>query len=164
MGGLELERDQMKADYIEAIQRIERLHRQCLDVVKDELDQMGTRDLNPVQAMLLFNMGDDEVTVGELTQRGCYQGSNVSYNVKKLTELGYLISRRAEYDKRASFVRVSDKGRAVREYLDRVFGVHAEELAKIDVDAQSLSAVLARLERFFAMARNGMATSRLVRA
>ena len=33
---------------------------------------------------MLFNIGDAEMTVGELTLRGCYLGSNVSYNVRKM--------------------------------------------------------------------------------
>ena len=80
----------MTDDYLQIISLIERTHRQVLEIVKLELDGLGTRDINNVQAMMLFNIGDAEMTVGELTLRGCYLGSNVSYNVKKLVENGYL--------------------------------------------------------------------------
>ena len=80
--------------FLSAISLIERLHRQFLDVVKAELDGQRIRDINNVQALILFNIGQDELTVGELTQRGYYLGSNVSYNVKKMVEHGYLTQER----------------------------------------------------------------------
>jgi DNA-binding MarR family transcriptional regulator len=83
----------MNKAYLNVISLIERLHRQFLEVVKLELDGMGIRDINNVQAMVLFNIGDAEMTVGELTLRGCYLGSNVSYNIKKMVEQGYLSQR-----------------------------------------------------------------------
>src|SRR3546814_17562287 len=72
--------------YLELIGLIERLHRQCLEVIKSDLDRQGIRDLNNVQALILFNIGEEELSIGELTQRGSYLGSNVSYNVKKMVE------------------------------------------------------------------------------
>ncbi|NHX27980.1 MarR family transcriptional regulator, partial [Escherichia coli] len=76
--------------YLEALALVERLHRLLLDVIKDEFERVGILEINPVQALLLFNVGDNEVTAGELKSRGYYQGSNVSYNLKKLVELGYM--------------------------------------------------------------------------
>jgi len=76
----------VKDAYLEMISLVERLHRQCLEVVKADLDRRGIRDLNNVQALILFNIGEEEFSVGELTQRGYYLGSNVSYNVKKMVE------------------------------------------------------------------------------
>ena len=78
-------------DYLDTIAAIERLHRRCLEVIKTELDRSGVRDINNIQSLILFNIGEEELTVGELTQRGYYLGSNVSYNVKKMVENGYLI-------------------------------------------------------------------------
>ena len=96
--------------YLHAISLIERMHRQFLDVVKSELDGQRIRDINNVQALILFNIGTDELTVGELTQRGYYLGSNVSYNVKKMVEHGYLKQERSEHDRRSVRVSLSDKG------------------------------------------------------
>ncbi len=56
--------------------------------IKDEFDRRGRSDINAVQALLLYNIGDSELTAGELRTRGYYLGSNVSYNVKKLVEMG----------------------------------------------------------------------------
>src|SRR3546814_7410757 len=90
----------VKAKYLELIGLIERLHRQCLEVIKSDLDRQGIRDLNNVQALILFNIGEEELSIGEPTQRGYYLGSNVSYNVKQLVENGYLIQERSPHDRR----------------------------------------------------------------
>ncbi len=68
--------------YLEALALVERLHRLLLDVIKDEFERVGVLEINAVQALLLFNIGDHEVTAGELKSRGYYQGNNVSYNLK----------------------------------------------------------------------------------
>ena len=60
---------------MEVISLVERLHRHFLEVVKLELEGLGIYDINNVQGMMLFNIGDAEMTVGELTLRGCYLGS-----------------------------------------------------------------------------------------
>src|SRR6201981_3520540 len=103
----------MADEYLQAISCIERLHRQFLELVKLELDGLQIRDVNNVQALMLFNIGDAEMTVGELTLRGCYLGSNVSYNLKKLVENGYLSHERSLNDRRAAHVKLTDQGRAL---------------------------------------------------
>ena len=115
----------MKDSYLEAIKLIERLHRQFLEVVKTELDRNGIEDINNVQALILFNIGSDELTVGELTNRGYYLGSNVSYNVRKMVENGYLIQERSPHDRR-----LSDKGLALCKNIAAMFERHANDLAK----------------------------------
>src|SRR3954463_9576729 len=107
----------MTERYLEVISLIERLHRHFLDVVKLELDGSDSRDINNVQALMLFNIGDAEMTVGELTLRGCYLGSNVSYNLKKLVENGYVEQARSQHDRRSVHVKLSPKGRALRDQL-----------------------------------------------
>src|SRR3981189_3014570 len=99
----------MNNPYLEVISLVERLHRQFMEVVKLELEGSGVHDINNVQAMMLFNIGDVEMTVGELTLRGCYLGSNVSYNVKKMVENGYLAQERSVTGRRALHVRLPDK-------------------------------------------------------
>ena len=85
----------MRDMYIGVVSLVERLHRHFLEVVKLELDGFGIHDINNVQGLLLFNIGDAEMTVGELILRGCYLGSNVSYSIKRLVENGYLAQERA---------------------------------------------------------------------
>jgi len=91
----------MTNGYLEVISLVERLHRHFLEVVKLELDGLQIHDINNVQGLMLFNIGDAEMTVGELTLRGCYLGSNVSYNVKKMVENGYLEQERSVHDRRS---------------------------------------------------------------
>ncbi|MFT4795287.1 MAG: DNA-binding MarR family transcriptional regulator [Paracoccaceae bacterium] len=120
-------------DYLEMLSSVERLHRLLLDVVKDEFERLGQLEINSVQALLLFNVGDNEVTAGELKSRGYYQGSNVSYNLKKLVDAGYLHHQRSEVDRRSVRIRLTDKGHLVRDAVAELFERHA-----LMVDEQSL--------------------------
>ena len=114
--------------YLESLSLVERLHRLLLDVIKDEFERLGVLDINAVQALLLFNVGDNEVTAGELKSRGYYQGSNVSYNLKKLVEMGYMHHQRCEMDRRSVRVRLTERGRDVRDVVTDLFGRHASGL------------------------------------
>jgi DNA-binding MarR family transcriptional regulator len=102
--------------------------------------------------MMLFNIGDAEMTVGELTLRGCYLGSNVSYNVKKMVENGYLAQHRSPHDRRSIHVKLTEKGIELRDRLTVMHRRHAEMLPPggLNVeDLQATSATLRRLERFW---------------
>lgn len=114
--------------YLESLQILERLHRLLLDLVKDEFERLGRSDLTPVQALLIYNLGTSEVTAGELRSRGMYQGSNVSYNLKKLVELGYVHHERCDMDRRAVRVRLTQAGQEVRDCVAQLFARHAEGL------------------------------------
>ena len=143
----------MTTPYYDSIQLIERLHRHFLDVLKVELDRKGIQDINNVQSMILFNIGDDELTVGELTIRGYYLGSNVSYNVKKMVENEYLIQERSVHDKRSIRVKLSEKGTELKNMLTDMFGRHEERLEGTELSADrlnELNATMRMLERFWA--------------
>ena len=139
--------------YLDALTLVERLHRLLLDVIKDEFERVGVLEINAVQALLLFNIGDNEVTAGELKSRGYYQGSNVSYNLKKLVEMDYMHHQRCEIDRRSVRVRLTEQGRAVRDVVVRLFEGHATGLqAKGVIDMNSLdeiAAALRRVERYW---------------
>ena len=140
-------------NYLDSLAMVERLHRLLLDVIKDEFERLGILDINAVQALLLFNISDNEVTAGELKSRGYYQGSNVSYNLKKLVEMGYMHHQRCEIDRRSVRVRLTDKGRHVRDTVQELFERHAAGLEKQGVlDADSVDRMnhsLKRVERFW---------------
>src|SRR5690349_495529 len=147
----------MTNGYLEVISLVERLHRHFLEVVKLELDGLSIHDINNVQGMMLFNIGDAEMTVGELTLRGCYLGSNVSYNVSKLVENGYLAAERSEHDRRSIRVKLTDKGRKLRDELSAMHQRHLEMLGQTSITADDLeraTAILERLERFWSEASN----------
>lgn len=152
----------MNSSYYDAINLIERLHRQFLDVLKSELERAGIFDINNVQSMILHNIGHDELTVGELTIRGYYLGSNVSYNVKKMVENGYLAQERSIHDKRSVRVKLTDKGRKLHEGVSRLYKTHESKLegaglatARLD----GMNKVLHDLETFWAdqMGKGGLA-------
>jgi DNA-binding MarR family transcriptional regulator len=138
--------------YPEVISLIERLHRNFLEVVKLELDGFGIHDINSVQGMMLYNIGDAEMTVGELTLRGCYLGSNVSYNVKKMVENGYLTQERSRHDRRSLRVRLTDKGTKLRDRVSAMHQRHEQMLSQTALrvdDLQAVGITLRRLERFW---------------
>lgn len=139
--------------YLDSMAMIERLHRLLLDVIKDEFERLAVQEINPVQALLLFNIADHEVTAGELRSRGYYQGSNVSYNLKKLVDMGYLHHQRSEVDRRSVRVKLTPKGTALRDSIHDLFRRHAGLLAvKAGVSVAGLEDVnqfLRRLERFW---------------
>lgn len=140
--------------FVDCLRLIERMHRRMLDVIKVELDQNGVADINSVQALLLYNVGEQEVTAGELRSRGYYMGSNVSYNLKKLVDTGYIEHERAKHDRRAVRVRLSEKGQEISRLLEQAF----EDQTAEALDAQSINTeglasairALKNLERFWA--------------
>ena len=143
----------MKDQYLITTRLIERLHRRFLDVIKTELDRLGIQDVNNVQTLILFNINEDQLTVGELTVRGYYLGSNVSYNVKKLVENGYLVQERSAHDRRQTRVRLSQKALDLTQRIDELYRATPRSCpARSSSDEQlrkSVNGVLVSLERFW---------------
>lgn len=139
--------------YLDTLSRLERLHRLLLDVVKDEFERLGLIDINSVQGLLLFNIGEQEVTAGELKSRGYYQGSNVSYNLKKLVESEYMHHEKCKVDRRAVRIRLTEKGKSICKILSELFERHAGEVQNSNMfDKDCLSVVnmnLRHIERFW---------------
>tara|TARA_B100000497_G_scaffold34772_1_gene40774 strand:- start:147 stop:644 length:498 start_codon:yes stop_codon:yes gene_type:complete len=139
--------------YLEALALVERLHRLLLDVIKDEFERINVLEINPVQALLLFNIGENEVTAGELKSRGYYQGSNVSYNLKKIVEMGYMHHQRSEIDRRSVRVRLTEKGRSIRDIVAELFARHADGLQSKGVlgseGIEDITSSLRRVERYW---------------
>jgi len=138
----------MKHNYLSMISVIEHLHRQFLDLVSAELERNGVQDINSIQANILFNIGTSDLTVGELTLRGCYLGSNVSYNVKKLVEAGYLIQQRSAHDRRSVRVRLSPTGLELCREIDAMHDRHLAQLQDGPIDATAVTDTLTTLRRF----------------
>jgi DNA-binding MarR family transcriptional regulator len=138
--------------YLEALSNIERIHRSLLDVIKDEFDRRGRSDVNPVQALLLYNIGDKELTAGELRSRGYYLGSNVSYNVKKLVEMGYLSHERSRTDRRSVRIRLTHLGQDIHDIVDGLYSKHMRTVEQVggisETEFRQTNTILLRLERF----------------
>jgi DNA-binding MarR family transcriptional regulator len=145
--------EQVRPLYLESLTLVERLHRRLLDVIKDEFDRRGRADINAVQALLLYNVGDKELTAGELRTRGYYLGSNVSYNLQKLVEMGFLDHQRSRVDRRSVRINLTEKGRDVRAVVDALYQKHVrtvEQLGGINSEEfATLNNALHRLERFW---------------
>jgi DNA-binding MarR family transcriptional regulator len=139
--------------YLEALTLVERLHRRLLDVIKDEFDRRDRGDVNSVQALLLYNIGDKELTASELRTRGYYLGSNVSYNVKKLVEMGYLHHARSRLDRRSVRISLTPKGKEIHEIVSQLYEKHAATVENIGgvstEEFRNLNQSLTRLERFW---------------
>ncbi len=150
---VEAKRQNIKHRYLEALTLIERLHRRLLDVIKDDFERTGEKEVNPVQALLLFNISDAELTAGELKTRGHYQGSNVSYNLKKLVEAGYVNHERSNNDKRSVRISLTVKGQEIRRRVDALYNRQLqaiEEVVGLSVDEfDRINKALTRLERYW---------------
>ena len=145
--------DSIRPLYLDALTLVERLHRRLLDVIKDEFDRRGRSDINSVQALLLYNIGDKELTAGELRTRGYYLGSNVSYNLKKLVDMGYIHYKRSETDKRSVRVSLTEKGLDACEIVQKLY---QRQLGSVEAVAQisndqltTVNKSLMRLERYW---------------
>lgn len=145
--------EETRAAYLETIHLVERAHRRFLDVVKDELDRLRRTEVNNVQAVLLYNLGADVLTPSELKERGVYMGSNVSYNLKKLAELGYVEQTRSKADRRTVRIAVTPPGREVAAIVEALMGRHLRSLAPIGgIKPEGLretARLLERLDRFW---------------
>ena len=146
-------KDAIRSLYLESLQLVERLHRRLLDVIKDEFDRNGRSDINAIQALLLFNIGSAELTAGELRSRGYYLGSNVSYNLKKLVDLGFINHQRSRVDRRSVRVSLTPKGQEVADVVGKLYDRHIgsiEQVGGISSDEfQMMNRALQRLDRFW---------------
>ena len=134
--------------YLEALTLVERLHRRLLDVIKDEFDRRGRADINSVQALLLYNIGDKELTAGELRTRGYYLGSNASYNLKNMVDGGYVERQSSVRDRRSARLKLSVKGRNILALLIKLNVQMAESLIKNEEHGlEATSRTLHYLER-----------------
>lgn len=153
IGGHETPEARTKLDFLECLRLIERLHRRMLDIVKNRLDSVGMNDINSVQALLLYNIGDNEMTAGDLRNRGYYLGSNVSYNLKKLVESGYIRQERSEHDRRALRIWLSDEGMKVCNLVGELFDENLDMVKDKNIfedeDISGLRNSLRKLESFW---------------
>ena len=145
--------EDLKGRYLVSLKLIERLHRLLLDVIKDEFERLGRTDVNSVQALLLYNIGNAELTAGELTSRGYYLGSNVSYNLKKLVDAGYIDHQRSTVDRRSVRVKLTDKGQEICKLVNTLYQSQLKSLEQVggigSDDLEVLNKALIRLERFW---------------
>src|ERR1700751_693621 len=140
--------DHIRPHYLEALTLVGRLHLRLLDVIKDEFDRRGRADINPGQALLLYNIGDKELTAGELRTRGYYLGSNVSYILKKLVEMGFLDHQRSRVDRRSVRIKLTEKGREVRDIIEGLYQKHVRTVEQVGgINAEEFQGLNKALQR-----------------
>ena len=143
----------VKPLYLESLTLVERLHRRLLDVIKDEFERRGRDDVNSVQALLLYNIGDAELSASELRTRGYYLGSNVSYNVKKLVDLGFINHQRSRIDRRSVRISLTDSGQEIAETVAKLYERHIGSIQKVggigEGEFNQMNKLLQRLDRFW---------------
>ena len=147
----------MKAKYLNIISSIERTHRLFLEVIDIELNRLNIEDINNIQALLIYNIGNKSLPIGEITARGYYLGTNVSYNLKKITSAGYAEQSTSKHDKRSSVISLSKKGIQLQKALDSAINSHATLLKKEQIDISTLSDLISNIEVFlgrFALQKN----------
>jgi DNA-binding MarR family transcriptional regulator len=131
--------EQATSQFIRAVGLIDRLQAKHHEIIGRMLEARNLTDLTPVQAVLLYNLGDREIMAGEMRSRGIYLGSNVSYNLKKLVGLGYLAQRPSPHDRRAVQVSLTDKGKGIRDLVNQTYSAHAQKiLATCPIDFQDV--------------------------
>ena len=139
--------------YLESLQLIERLHHRLQDVVKDEFDRQSRNDINAVQALLLFNIGDSEMTAGELRSRGYYLGSNVSYNIKKLVELGFINHEKSRSDRRSVRISLTQSGKEVATTVSELYDRHVASIETVggisSTEFETINRTMLRMDRFW---------------
>jgi len=139
--------EESKQEYLSLILSIERLHRRFLDVVKSQLDRKGVDDVNNVQTLILYNIGDSVLTIGELTNRGYYLGSNVSYNLKKLVENDFVIQERSPHDKRSIKIKLSEKGKKLTSIIDELFSDNLNKIGEFNLSSEELKSALHTMKK-----------------
>ena len=143
----------VKPLYLESLTLVERLHRRLLDVIKDEFERRGRDDVNSVQALLLYNIGDAELSASELRTRGYYLGSNVSYNVKKLVDLGFINHQRSRIDRRSVRISLTESGQEIAETVAGLYERHIGSIQKVggigEGEFNQMNKLLQRLDRFW---------------
>src|SRR5690606_4892119 len=85
---------------------------------------------------------------GELTLRGYYLGSNVSYNVKKMGENGYIEQERSVHDKRSIRVKLSDKGRETYKLLEEMFARHEDKIKGTELSPDRMNEAIKTMKMF----------------
>ena len=139
--------------FLKSLSLLEQAHRRLHDVVKDDLERSGERNLTGVQALLIYEIGVDETPASALRARGAFAGTSLSYNVKKLQEGGYLTQNRSKADKRTVHLKLTERGLKVRERVASLFDKQAgalEPTASVrHDDLDQFNKTVSRLERFW---------------
>ncbi|MBP1884572.1 MarR family transcriptional regulator [Sinorhizobium mexicanum] len=133
--------------YFELARVMERASRRFSGLLRTELSKIGVDDIGPAQAMVLLAIGEAELSVGELLDRGYYMGSNISYYLKQLGDGDYIDRIASQRDKRSARIRLSEKGRKLCASLREAARSYERALTHGEQDRQNLETAFQTLHR-----------------
>ncbi|WP_375292956.1 MULTISPECIES: MarR family transcriptional regulator [Ensifer] len=133
--------------YFELARMMERASRRFTGLLRAELTKLGVDDIGPAQAMVLLAIGDAEVSVAELLDRGHYVGSNVSYYLKQLGDGEYIDRAASQRDRRSARIKLSEKGKQLCDALRKAAGAYERVLSHGEQDRRNLETAFQTLHR-----------------
>ncbi|WP_162854989.1 MarR family transcriptional regulator [Stappia sp. BW2] len=136
-----------QANHFELVRVIERMYRRYLDRLRVDLIRIGADDISPAHAMLLFTIGDDDLSVRDLMDRGHYLGSNASYSLKQLVQSDYVDRTASARDRRSARIRLTDKGKTLCRAIKAADEVNQNQIVQSDKDLRALEETFALLRR-----------------
>jgi DNA-binding MarR family transcriptional regulator len=107
--------------YVQSITLLGTLHRFFLENIQIFLEEFHQSDLNATQALIIYHIGKNIFKVNEIVKNHFYEGSNPSYNLKKMLSAQYLTTSPSAHDRRVLFVALSDKGTLLYQSMDLFF-------------------------------------------
>lgn len=139
------------SNFVKLMKIMETLSRSFNNSIKTGLENVGVFDINSHQAMIVYNIGSEKVTVGDVIKNGYYQGQNPTYSIKKLINKGYLVKDKNEFDARSCFVYLTDKGFSLMKVVEEVILSQEERLNIPDIDVvdRSLYTILYKFENTY---------------
>lgn len=137
----------MGITHIEIVRVIERLHRRSLDLIRADLIRAGIDDLSPSQVMMLLTIGQSELSVRDLIERGYYLGSNASYSLKRLVEAEYVVRAASERDRRSARIRLSGKGQKLCNMIKTIDRTYHRLVTRNEEEIRELESTFRTLKR-----------------
>lgn len=137
----------MTVTHLELANTVERIYRRFADLLRVDLIRLGKDDISPAQVALLFTIGEDELSVRDLLDRGHYMGSNASYNLKQLAESGYVERQVMARDRRSARLKLTAKGLELCQALNELHAEYHDAVTNNLEDQQEMETALRTLRR-----------------
>jgi DNA-binding MarR family transcriptional regulator len=114
--------------YIEGIVLLKKWHYLFLSHIKIFLEEVQNPDLSPRQALIIYSLGTRRVKVKDVVLDHFYEGCNPSYNIKKMTNAGYLLAHPCLKDRRIIYLSLGPKGYQVYTAMDSFLALYHKTL------------------------------------
>ena len=118
--------------YIEAIHLCEKITQDFEELSQNILYSSGIEDLNATQAILLYKISlyKGNISPKEIGSKRYYNGTNVTYNLNKLKNKGYLEEKKSDIDKRKKNINITKKSDKIISLFDSHFNKQFDFLNK----------------------------------